>query len=66
VKLTIEEMLTMRPPVPVIIARTTYFVSTSGDNVLMRMSDSMSESRIVAKRPLVPMPALLTSPKIGP
>src|SRR5438105_1677490 len=59
-------MFTIRPPCPVIIERTTYFVRTSGDKVLMRMSDAISASRIVASTPLVPMPALLTSPKIGP
>src|SRR3954469_7854427 len=61
-----DETLTMRPPWPVIIDRTTYFVSTSGDRVLIRISDSMSASRIVANTPLVPIPALLTKPKIGP
>ena len=62
VKLTIDEMLTMRPPPPVIIERTTYFVSRRGDSVLSRTSASMSVSRMVASKPLVPMPALFTRP----
>lgn len=52
----------MRPMPCAIIERTTYLVSTIGATVLSATSRSISPSRIVAKTPLVPSPALLTSP----
>ena len=44
------------------IARTTCRVRMSGDSVLSRTARSISASRIVARRPLGPMAALLTRP----
>src|SRR3954470_11779172 len=62
----IELTLTMRPPPSAIMLRTTYLVMTMGASVFSRTSASICGFCIVARRPSVPSPALLTSPWIGP
>ncbi len=52
----------IRPSRALIIERTTCLVSTIGEMVLSRTSDSSRSSRIIASTPEVPRPALFTSP----
>ena len=59
----IEDMLTMRPPLPsAIIPRTTNLVSMIGESTLRRISASTCGFCMVASSPSVPMAALFTSP----
>ena len=62
VKPTIDATLTIRPPPSAIMARTTYFVRTMGESVLIRTSCSICALGMRASTPSNPTAALLTSP----